>query len=299
LTPGVDGRLHCVFDPWGTESGRVASREGLLQPGTNAMNIPKAARRFVVPDDGCVFLYPDMAQIEARAVAVFSQDKGLLKAFTEPVNWPGNPRHGTIDSHTVVQQMIAQWVEITRDQSKRTTYATIYGGSGEQLASELSKEAMQKGSGSLVSSQQGCLIVEAFFKAFPGVRRWHSAIEQELIQTRTLRSLTGRERHWPGRIMDKDGRVLNEVIKEGWSYKPQELGAHILALGLLDLYRNQQHLVQPLIHVHDAVLLQCKIENVEEAKKVATTALSRELFGMWFPAEMKVGANWYEASGGS
>lgn len=49
LSPGTDGRLHCVFDPWGTESGRVASKEGLLEPGTNAMNIPKKARRFVVP----------------------------------------------------------------------------------------------------------------------------------------------------------------------------------------------------------------------------------------------------------
>jgi DNA polymerase I-like protein with 3'-5' exonuclease and polymerase domains len=296
LRPGADGKLHCVFDPWGTESGRVASREGLLQPGTNAMNIPKPARRFVVPDDGYVFLYPDMAQIEARAVAVLSGDKGLLRAFTEPVNWPGHPKHGVIDSHTIVQQMVSKWVEITRDQAKRTTYAVIYGGTGEQLAIELSKEAMQKGSGALVTAQQGCAIVEAFFMAFPGVRRYHQAIEQELIQTRTLRSLTGRERHWPGRIMDDGNRVLNEVIKQAWSYKPQEMGAHILGLGMLELREKQRHLATPLIHVHDALLMQCKIAQLEEAKAVAKAALSRELFGMWFPADMKAGANWYEAS---
>lgn len=296
LKPGTDGCLHCVFDPWGTESGRVASREGLFLPGTNAMNLPKPARRFVVPRDGYVFLYPDMSQIEARAVAVFNQDKGLLRAFTEPVNWPENPKHGKIDSHTVVQQLVSQWVVISRDQAKHLTYAVIYGVSAEQLALELTNAAMRKGTGGVVTVMQAMAMIEAFFKAFPGVRQYHFDVEQELIRTRTLRSLTGRERHWPGRIMDGNGRVLNEIIKQAWSYKPQELGAHILALGLLQIRREHGSWLRPLIHVHDAALIECPIDRVEEGKRVATAALSRELYGMWFPTEMKAGATWYEAS---
>jgi DNA polymerase I - 3''-5'' exonuclease and polymerase domains len=295
LRPGNDGRLHCVFDPWGTESGRVAGKEGLLSAGTNPMNVPKRARRFVVPDPGYFFLYPDLSQVEARAVAVLSGDPGLIRAFTEPVNWPGHPKHGVIDSHTIVQQMVSRWVEITRDQAKRTTYAVMYGGSGEQLALELTNEAMRRGGGS-VSPQQGCAIREAFFMAFPGVRKWHQAIEDELIQTRSLRSLSGRERHWPGRIMDGDGRVLNEVIKQGWAFKPQEIGATILALGIMDIHETQRHMLTPLIHVHDACLMQAPIAQRDNAVALANKALSRELYGMWFPSEMKCGADWYEAS---
>ncbi len=296
LTPGTDGRLHCVFDPWGTESGRVASREGLLEPGTNAMNIPKKARRFVVPDDGCVLLYPDFSQIEARAVAVLSGDPGLLRAFTEPVNWPGHERHGTIDSHTIVQQMVSQYVVITRDQAKRVTYAVMYGAGAKQLAVELTAEAMRKGGGT-VTEQHAAAIIEAFFKAFPKVRVWQQAIETELLRTRTLRAPSGRERHWPGRIVDVNtGRVLNEVIKQAWSYKPQEMGAHIMALGVMEIHEKHRKLLTPLIHVHDAVAFQCKIAEQSEATHTAMQVLSRQYLGMDFPSAMKAGANWYEAS---
>ena len=296
LTPGPDGRLHCVFDPWGTESGRVAGKEGLLQPGTNPMNVPKKARRFVVPDPGYFFLYPDLSQVEARAVAVLSGDAGLLRAFTEPVNWPGHAKHGVIDSHTVVQQMVSRWVEITRDQAKRLTYAAMYGVSPEQLAVELTAESMRKGGG-VVSVAQAAAILEAFFMAFPGVRRWHKAIEDELMQTRTLKSLTGRERHWPGRIVDpKTGGITREILKQAWAFKPQDIGATILAKGIIDITEQHADLLTPLIHVHDACLMQAPLSRKDEAIRVGTAALSREMFGMWFPSEMKVGANWYEAS---
>lgn len=292
-----DGRVHCVFDPWGTQSGRVASSEGLLRKGTNAQNIPKKARRFVVPDDGCVLLYPDMAQIEARAVAVLSSDEGLRRAFTEPVEWPGHEKHGKIDSHTKVVQMMLQsaGVEITRDQAKRGTYAAIYGVSPKQLAIELTAESMRKGGG-VVTELQSTLFLEGFFKTFPGVRRWHQDVERQLIAGRTVRSPSGRERHWPGRIMDGKNAVLRETLKEAWSFVPQEIGAWVLAEGLLEIYHNHRQLLTPLIHVHDAVLFQCKKEDQEKATQVAIDALSRECFGMWFPCEMKAGGNWFEAS---
>ena len=298
LTPDpMTGRVHCVFDPWGTESGRVASSEGLLRKGTNAMNIPKKARRFVVPDDGYVFLYPDMAQIEARAVAVLSRQwhEGLWNAFKVPVVWPGHEKHGKIDSHTVVQQMVSQYVAITRDQAKRLTYAAMYGVSGKQLAIELTAEAMRKGGG-VVTEVQGTLMLEAFFKAFPGAREWHKSVEQQLMLGRTVRSPSRRERHWPGRIMDDSNAVLRETLKEAWSFVPQEIGAHVLALGLLEIHRNHRDILTPLIHVHDAVLFQCLKKDQEKATQIAVNALSRECFGMWFPCDMKAGSNWAEAS---
>ena len=42
--------------------------------------------------------------------------------------------------------------------------------------------------------------------------------------------------------------------------------------------------------------MQCLLENLEPAKAAATSALSRTMYGMWFPCDMKTGYNWYEAS---
>jgi len=83
LKPGPDGRLHCIFDPFGTTSGRVACKEGLLEAGTNLMNVPYKARALIVPNSGDFILYPDMEQIEARCVAVLSQDSKLLEIYAD------------------------------------------------------------------------------------------------------------------------------------------------------------------------------------------------------------------------
>jgi len=309
LSAGPDGLLHCVFDPFGTGSGRVAGKEGLLEVGTNPMNLPVQARRFVVPRPGKVFLYPDMAQIEARAVAVLSGDKNLISAFITPLDWPGNAKHGKIDSHTrVVQLMLGSGAQITRDQAKRLTYAVMYGARASQLAVELNAEAFRRGQNLRLTTDQVQYMIDVFYRVFPGVKLWQQRVKDEVVQTRRLRCpFTGRERTWPGYIIEMRkksedyGSLKYEIAKQAWSFLPQWLGAYILGLGLIDMYYNTDawgDLLQPLVHVHDALLIEAPVDRVEEASALALKLLSREAFGISFPAEMKVGANWLEASGG-
>lgn len=309
LRAGVDGLLHCVFDPFGTGSGRVAGKEGLLEQGTNPMNLPLKARRFVVPRDGYTFLYPDMAQIEARAVAVLSQDKALIEAFNTLIDWPGNPRHGTVDSHTrVVQLMMASGVQITRDQAKRLTYAAMYGGRADQLTKELNAEAFRKGQDLRVTVEQTQFMLDTFFRVFSGIKTWHVRVLDEVQRTRRLRCpLTGRERTWLGYIVETNkrspqfGSVSYEISKQVWSFLPQWIGAYVLGLGLIDIYYNSGEwgkLLTPLVHVHDALLIEAPSDRVVEAKALALKLLTREMWGIKFPADMKTGKNWYEASGG-
>lgn len=304
LTAGEDGLLHCCFDPFGTGSGRVAGKEGLVEVGTNPMNLPKKARRFVVPRKGKVFLYPDMEQIEARVVAVLSKDKKLVEAFTVPIDWPGNPRHGTVDSHTRVMQLMAPHMEITRDQSKRFTYAGIYGGQAKQLAQELNAEAFRKGDPTTLTTDKVQMGLDVFFSVFSGVKRWQEDILDEVMRTRKLRNpLTGREFTWLGYLTSKNRKtkvheLKHDIQKQIWSRLPQDTAAYILGLGLIDIYNSDSYgdLLQPLIHVHDALLIEAPVERVDEAEKVAISHLSRYIWGMSFPSKMKIGANWLECS---
>jgi len=305
LRSDSSGLLHCVFDPFGTTSGRVAGKEGLVEVGTNPMNIPLEARRLVVPRDGYTFLYPDMAQIEARVAAVLSKDKNLLAAFNEPIDWPGNPRHGTIDSHTKVMQLLAaKGVIITRDQSKRFTYAGIFGGGAQQLAVELNAEAFRKGEGNAtLTTEQVQRALDTFFNVFSGLRKWQQEVADEVLRTRKLRNpLTGREFTWTGYIIDQKTKELkHEIAKQVWSRLPQDTAAYVLALGLIDIRYNTDYwgtLLQPLIHVHDAPLIEVPIDQVEFAKVEAKRLLTKTLWGITFEVEMKQGDNWYAASGG-
>lgn len=301
LRAGSDGLLHCEFDPWGTESGRVACKEGLVENGTNAMNLPKLARRFVIPRDGYEFIYPDMAQIEARAMAVLSGDKSLHAALYDVI-----PELGKPDYHTWLLRAIHDYdsvIEISRDQSKRVSYAGFYGARPEQLAKELSAEAFRKGEGQVVTNDMAARILQTLYRVCPEVPRWQGHVVDEVLRTRQLRSPTGRLFNWVGYITDKkSGELDYEIRKQVWSRLPQDMGAYVLGLGLIDLYYTSNEwgrLVTPLIHVHDALLIEAPVDRVQDAKALAVSSLSRYIWGMDFPAEVSkkgTGTNWYAVS---
>ena len=300
LNAGPDGLLHCEFDPWGTGSGRVAGKEGLLEAGTNPMNLPKEARRFVVPRPGYTFLYPDMAQIEARAMAVLSGDKNLRKALYEPLP----ERDNSPDYHTWLLNALSDYdsrIRISRDQSKRVSYAGFYGARAEQLAKELTAEAIRKGKGMHVDVGMAKTILEVLYRVCPGLKTWQDKVAMEVLETRKLKNpCTGREFTFLGYIVDKKnkGELDYEIKKQVWSRLPQDIGAYVLGLGLIDLKQHPSygHLFQPLVHVHDALLIEAPIDRIDEAEAIVLQTLSRYIWEMDFPAESKRGDNWYAAS---
>lgn len=302
LRAGADGLLHCEFDPWGTESGRVAGKEGLIEWGTNPMNLPKEARRFVIPRDGYEFIYPDEAQVEARAMAVLSGDKSLRSALYETIPDLGKP-----DYHTWLLRACHDYdaeVNISRDQSKRVSYAGFYGARPEQLAKELTAEAFRKGTGQVITNEMATRILQTLYRVCPEVPRWQSHVCDEVLRTRQLKSPTGRVFHFVGYIKDKkSGELDYEIRKQVWSRLPQDMGAYVLGLGLIDMYYTPNvwgNVLTPLVHCHDALLIEVKKENVQAAKSLAVTMLSRYIWGMDFVAETsnKVikGTNWYVVS---
>lgn len=281
LKPGLDGRLHCVFDPWGTRHGRVAGKEGLILPGTNPMNIPYAARVFVVPDEGKFLLYPDMEQIEARNMAVLSGDDGIRQALTEV-----QPEKGKSDIHLAVVKFLHAQAkfDLSRRQAKKLEYAAFYG----IRASNLSKEM-----GTDLQTAERAL--KAFYYVFDKVPVWHRAVLEEALDTRELKSPTGRICTWQGHIYDaKTKTVQYETAKEMWSFKPQDMAAWVLALGLYDLAEVEW--LDLLIHVHDACVMQAELTRRDEAITVAQNALTRVVWNMLYPAEMKFGPNWKEVA---
>ncbi len=77
----------------------------------------------------------------------------------------------------------------------------------------------------------------------------------------------------------------------------------MLGLGLIDLYYTPNvwgRVLTPLIHVHDALLIEAKVGEVEVAKALAVKTLSRYIWEMDFPAEtsnkVSKGTNWYVVS---
>jgi len=68
---GEDGRMRCDYKQQGVTNapGRLSSSGLLDGQGMNLQNQPPKARQMFIPDTGCVFIYFDLSQAEARVVA--------------------------------------------------------------------------------------------------------------------------------------------------------------------------------------------------------------------------------------
>lgn len=278
LTPGPDGRVRCNFDPWYTPTSRVASRESLLDEGTNVQNIPKQARRLIIASPGHFLMYPDYKQLEGRTCAVASQDQKLLEIY----------RQG-LDSHAEVARLVTEaGTPITRDQAKRTTFSTFYGVGANHLGDILG-----------IPVYQAQRIISTLLAVFSGIPRFHRDVERQLREHRSVICPDGWERRWLGYILHvggrKKGQLKDKVKKEAYATVPQYMGARIMGLGLLQLIKNVPW-ITPVAHVHDASLAEIPNERAAEAILEVEKHMTVDHWGMTFPVDASCGPNWLVAS---
>ena len=104
-------------------------------------------------------------------------------------------------------------------------------------------------------SQSECqVLLNNYTDRFPGLKRWHRSIEEEVQSTRTLYNLFGR----PKRFL---GEMNAALFRNAYSYKPQSTVAELLNRGLIKM-ANDPRLgkagfnIKLLTTVHDSVLFQ-------------------------------------------
>lgn len=280
LEPDADGRVRCTFDLWYTPTYRVASRESLLDKGSNLQNIPKDARRFIVPEEGEVFLYPDYAQIEGRCQAILSGDEKLYEIYLS-----GG------DSHSQVAALVQEEVglTITRQQAKRLSFAAFYDIEASHLGQILG-----------VSELQAHQILQAFFRVFHGAARYKRKVEKDLRENRRVECPTGWVRRWLGYVLEskgkRQGEVKKKIRKEALATGPQNMAAWVMAEGLLRVWDQLRDRARVQLHVHDSALIGVRKEETPGLIPQVEEAMHVVAWEMPFPAECVVGADWYMAS---
>lgn len=146
--------------------------------------------------------------------------------------------------------------------------------------------------------------LDAFFRAFRGVRDWQQRRAEQLLRTRKIVSPTGRVRTWLGyitrRVKQPGGtftiELIDKIKKEGWAFEPQDMEGWVLALGLDNVKTNGAGLIEPLAHVHDELVMQIPESPgrlVDEALEIIGTSMTITQWGMEFPADVgQPSPNW-------
>lgn len=243
-----DRRLRCSFNPVGTTSGRLSSSKTIFGTGLNFQNIPDSFRRYMLVDEGYIGYQLDLSQAENRVVAYIAPDHLMIQAFEEG-----------IDVHRLTASLIFnKKVEEVSDEPGSTSIGGgIY---SERFWGKKANHGLNYDLGYRtfafyyeIPESDSKYIVERYHAAYPGVRRYHAWVRQQLSINRTLTDCLGKNRLFLGRWGD-------ELFKEAYSYIPQSTVAGKLNRdGVLALWNERFgycHDVELLNQVHDAVWIQ-------------------------------------------
>lgn len=253
-------RVHANFWTMGTRTARMSITDPALQ------TLPKkdvTIRSGVVPEDGYALVSFDMDQVEARLMAIFSGSKALLDAFKTAAATGGD--FFCMIASQVYGETITDKKDPRRQMAKITVYGLIYGGGAETLAANVG-----------VTLQVMERFLQDFFGLYPEVR----AMQQELMRLAESRRRTEGLAYVKtplGRRLvvddDKDYTATNYLI--------QSHAAEIMKEKVVLLDTILPPSVHILLLVHDEILLEIPLDQVEELMPMIEQALNEQPEGRY------------------
>ena len=273
-------RVHTTFNQTRTATGRLSSSAPNLQNIPVRGELGKEVRNAFIAPPGSRLLAGDYSQIDLRALAHLSQDKGLLSAFL---------RDEDIHAATAAQLFGVEASQVKSDMrrlAKTVNFGVIYGMSeyGLEQATELSREEASQ-------------FIAAYFEKYPGVRQYLEATKEQARKLGYVQTLLGRRRPIPE--IDSRNRQVREAAERMAINMPvQGTSADIIKVAMIKIDQEmlrRQLKSKMLLQVHDDLLFEVPEEELEEMQKLVPEIMSTALeLSVPLKVDMKMGKNWGE-----
>ena len=297
-----DGRIHTVFKPWGTVTGRLSSGKedaekitagARNRKGVNLQQVPrnKLARGVFGAPPGSKFVEADYSQIELRIAAYLAREKRMLHLYAT-----GQDIH-----MAMAMQMTGKPAHLVtpeeRKKAKAVNFGFLYGmGWAKFIQTAWSNYGVK------VTEDEARAFREAFFQGFPDLLPWHGRQRRLVRKYGRVTTPMGRVRHLPD-IYSPDHGVQAEAERQAINSPVQAMASDMAALSLVHIARRfradgmRAFVVGP---VHDAVNFEVPDDELEVAlpiiKHTMETLPLAEMFGIHVDvpiiADVKVGQHW-------
>lgn len=280
-----DDRLRCSYNPRGTKFGRLSSSKTIFGTGTNFQNLPQEFKKFLVADEGYVFLEVDKRQAEWVVVAYCSGDANMIEAVDKGIDvhthtaslmFGADPdlikyEHKLI-GHTTDADGIAELrnsdievVKAMRDSDRRWPRTMSLRQCGKKSNHGLNYDEGPNGFAMIneIDQAEAKRIVNLYHEIYPGIRIWYESIKRQLQKDRILTNCFGRSVRFLGGWDDK-------LWKSAYSAIPQSTVVDSLNEGMEKLYEDATVCGSAglngdiLAQVHDSVLMQFPISKLKD-----------------------------------
>lgn len=289
-----DNRVRTNWNLAGTRSGRLSSTNPWWN-GVALQTAPDELRECLIPDPGYVFIGWDLAQAEARVVAVKTKDYDLLEDMEQ-----GADIHTKLASQLpfgkTYDELMEEIERVGKDNvperylSKKCRHALNYVMGSTTFRKTVNKEYLDTGVG--IDESTARSLRTAYLELHPGLDWWWDQVRQQLKKTRVLRTCLGRVRRFTGHI----GNSHTEAV----SFEPQATVADSTTLSIREA-NERLNKIDPthqfFAHMHDGGFLQVKEECKDEAVEIIRDSMTRQLLidhhPLTIPVDVKVGYDWW------
>lgn len=250
-----DGRLRCSMNPIGTRYGRLSSSKTIFGTGGNMQNQPPEMKEYMLSDSNHVVYDIDLGQAENRVVAYISPEPRMIEAFEEEIDIHSRTASFIFGiDEDAIHAMNLQGIKCeeigTGDYShrfwgKKANHAFNYGQGYKSFSYQVE-----------IPEHEGKMIHEKYHKAYPGIRRYHNWVQNDLKSSRSLENLFGRKCIF----LDRWG---GSMFEEAYAFIPQSTIADVVnRRGINHIYYDQEKYygVKILNQVHDSIVIEIDLK---------------------------------------
>ena len=277
----VDHRVHTNFSQTTAATGRLAS----VNP--NLQNIPirtlrgQQIRGAFVSGEGKKIISADYSQIELRLIAEISDEENMIKAFQN-----GEDIHASTASK-LFKIPIEEVTKTQRSQAKTVNFGIIYGQGAFGLAEQTG-----------LSRTEAKQMIDEYYKSYPKLKEYMAEQVKKAREIGYVETILGRKRHLKD-INSNNFVVRGHAERNAVNAPIQGSAADIIKLAMIKIDHElhiQNLQTKMLLQVHDELLFESPIEEVETASKLIKTEMENA-FKTTVPLLVEVGSgkNWLEA----
>lgn len=276
--PSADGRWRCTLNLAGATTRRFSASKWWNKCGFNLQTLPRGDKFEQIPGisdeekaalgalaktikksikplaDDHVLLNFDLEQAESRVVAHESADAQLLADFDS-----GGDFHSQGAMLIFGYRNEAAVPKVVRQQTKIARHGWPYGMSIARLALEMR-----------IPLTQAQKVIAKLVDLYPGIERWHGAIERRLIKELPILNGLG----WP-RLYMKDPRT-NAALRAMFAHVPQSTIPALVNRAWVDVGPHVRALEgEVLLQTHDALLMSVPRKRWKRIARMVLSALEQ------------------------